>query len=96
MFRKLSDSISEKFSRKDDLGKQVEIVRVFDAYKELAGKFLKKSQIPQPLKLQRQVLTIAISSPSEASELRLHDADIVNQINKKFGKEVVRRIAYKF
>ncbi|KKW23485.1 MAG: hypothetical protein UY65_C0002G0010 [Parcubacteria group bacterium GW2011_GWA2_51_12] len=93
--KSLSDSLSEKFSRKDDLSRQLWIVKVFDLYrKELARIF--GSVIGEPRILKQGVLHVDTSSPSAASELRLREREIIDAINTQLKKPELKKITYRF
>ena len=94
MFEKLSNFLSEQFARKD-LQKQLEIVKVFDAYL-LQTKNLPQAEGARPLSLRNKVLIIGVPSSVAAGDLRLRESQIIEQINSTLGKEVVRRIVYRF
>lgn len=93
--RRLSNILQSKFQRKDDLSQQLEIVRVFDVFKSEVGKIFPK-QTPQPLSLKNKTLTVQVSSSAQANELRLREPNMISKINANLGKEVLKKIIYRF
>ena len=96
MFKKISTILSRKFSKKDDLSKQIQIVKVFDLYRDGDKSFFPKGPEARPISLRNMVLTIQATSSSHASELRIREYEIMETINHHFGSEVVKRILYRF
>ena len=92
--RKLSNILQAKFAHKDDLSKQLEIVKVFDIFKAEIGKIFHKN-IPQPISLKNKTLTVQVGSSAQGSELRLRGDAIAAKINKELDKEVVKRVVYR-
>lgn len=96
MFKKLSDALKDKFSRKDDLSKQLEIVKIFDLYRGEIRKFFPKEEDFELVSLKNNILTVRTSSSVLASELRMRENDLIKNINNKLGKEALKRIVYRF
>lgn len=96
MFRKLSDHLNAKYSRKDNLSRQLEIVTVFDAYKEEIKKRFPPGTGTRPISLRNKILTVETSSAVMANELRLAEGQILEKINTAASKESVKRIRYRF
>ena len=84
-----------KSGRKDDLSKQLEIVKVFDLFKEELKNLFPKEGV-NLISLKNKTLKVQVSSSSYASELRLHEKDIIKKINDIFGKQVITRTVYRF
>ncbi len=95
MFKKLSDTLKAKFGGRDELSRQLEIVKIFDIYKEVVKKNSPKPA-GLPIKLRNKVLTVQTTSPSQANELRFEELRALQAINQKIGREVVRRIIYRY
>ncbi|OGE75634.1 MAG: hypothetical protein A3K06_00575 [Candidatus Doudnabacteria bacterium RIFCSPHIGHO2_01_52_17] len=91
----LADSLSEKFSRRDDLSRQLRIVKVFDLYREAVAKIF-GSAIALPRSLKRTVLSVETSSAAAASELRLREGEVLEAINVQFKSPQVTKIIYRF
>lgn len=93
--RKLDKFLDEKFTRRDDLARQLRIVRVFDIYKSVlkAGGFAGKVH---PVSITKGILTVVAGSGAEASELRFYEKAALGEINAKLGKATVARIRYRF
>lgn len=96
MFNKLSNILGNKFSRKDDLSKQLEIVKVFDLYRQEIKKFLPAGTEVRLVSLKNKVLTVSIPSSVLASELRLRETSALQNINSRFGNDAVTRVRYRF
>ncbi|MDP3741125.1 MAG: DciA family protein [bacterium] len=88
MFKKISDELQRRFSRKDELSKQLEIVKIFDILKKEAG--------ATPVSLRNKTLVVQTSSSAASASLRLREAEILRKINEAMGKEAVKRVIYRF
>lgn len=95
MWGKLGGILGAKFSRKDDLSRQLEIVKVFDLYRQELEKFLPDLDV-ELVSLKNKTLKVRVTSPVMANELRMREGEILRQINKSFGRDVVGRVAYRF
>lgn len=96
MSTKLGDILGGKFSRKDDLSRQIAIVRVFDIYREEVAKQFSSQVSVRPVSLRHKVLTVSAGSSVLASELRMREGEVVKEINKQLEKEIVKRVIYRF
>lgn len=96
MFKKLSDSLRTKYNRKDELSRQLEIVRIFDIYRKELKKIFPQNREAKPVSLKNQILTVQTKSSVAANELRLKESRIIEKINQETGKEVIRKILYRF
>jgi len=94
MVQRLSSILSAKFSQKDDLSKQLEIVKVFDLVRAELKKI--KFNDVKLISLKNKTLTLHIESSVAANELRLREDAIIKSINQDLGKEVLRRMVYRF
>ncbi|OGE75740.1 MAG: hypothetical protein A3C85_04525 [Candidatus Doudnabacteria bacterium RIFCSPHIGHO2_02_FULL_48_21] len=93
--RSLSNILRDKFSRKDDLSKQIEIVKVFDLYRaELQKLSLEKDATAVSLK--SKTLLVQLTNSVVASELRLREMNMVAKVNANMGKDVIKRVVYRF
>lgn len=92
--KKLANILQSKYGQKDDLSRQLEIVKVFDIFKAEAGKIFPK-QTPQPISFKNKVLTVQTASSAQANELRLRANNIIQSINQGLSKEVVKRVIYR-
>ena len=95
MIERLGKIIRTKFSRQDDLSRQLEIVKVFDLYKEEIKKFFPKDSGVIPLSLKNKILRVEAQNSVQASELRFHETEILQTINEKFGREILIKIIYR-
>ena len=93
MFKSLSKIIFSKFSKKSDLSHQLEIVKVFDLYREQLRDL--PGGAPSPVSLKDQVLVVQVDSSVQASELRLREAMVIDKVNSQMGKEVLKKIIYR-
>ena len=91
---RLSKILSDRFERQDDLSKQLAIVKVFDLFRDE----LKKLNFDgvELVSLKNKTLTLQIESSVAANELRLREDKIIKAINQGLGKEVLRRVVYRF
>ena|SRR3989344_8367335 len=96
MFKRLSDTLNAKFSRKTDLAKQLEIVKVFDIYKKEARKLFADPVDFKLISLRHKKLVVQASSSAMAGELRLYEGPIIEKINEVMKRPVVERIVYRF
>lgn len=96
MFKKISESLKEKFGRKDDLSRQLAIRRVFDLYKAELAALPPNLRTADPASLKDGVLTVSVESAAAANELRYREAALIEKINAAFGQEIIRRILYRF
>lgn len=96
MPHKLSDILGAKFSRKDELSKQLQIVKVFDLYREEIKKIFPQEIDIKPLSLKNKILTVEVPSSVVANELRMREEGAVNKICRELGKEIIKRIIYRF
>lgn len=94
MFNRLSNILSSKFSRKDDLSRQVEIAQVLDLCRR---EF--KTQFPNEevrvMSLKNKILSVEVSSSALASEVRLREQIIISKINTMTGQEALKKIVYR-
>lgn len=88
MFKKLADTLSAKYKRKDYLSRQLAIVQVFDIYEKATG--------TRPTSLKNKRLLVKTRSSAEANQLRLREVGVVRTINKKIGRAIIDRIIYRF
>ncbi len=96
MFKKLGETLQGKFSRKDELSRQLEIVRIFDLYRAEIKNLIPESEAIRPVSLQKKTLTVKTRSAVMANELRLHEAKILKVINQTVGHQAVKRVIYRF
>jgi predicted nucleic acid-binding Zn ribbon protein len=95
-FTPLGDALQNKLIHNDPLKNQIESAEVVEIVKsvmvELFGEDLAKDA--NPLFLKNRTITISCASSVIAQEIRLNQADIVQKINDKLGKNEVDRIRY--
>lgn len=95
MFNSLSKILGDKFSRKDDLSKQIEIVKVFDLSRAELEKIVPDEKV-KIVSLKNGTLLLEIPNSVVAGELRLREANLISKVNANLGKEVVKKIIYRF
>ena len=96
MFKKISDTIKDKYARKDELSRQLLIVRVFDIFKRETAEIFGEDAGVKPAALRNKVLRVETKSSVLANELRFHDQKILEKINRSLGSEAVKKIIYRF
>lgn len=92
----LGDAIYDKMNKQKALKNQIKASEAVDVailvFNALFGDEMAKHA--KPLFLKNRTLTVSCSSTAMASEIRLNQAKIVDEINKKIGKDEVDRIRY--
>ena len=95
-FTPLGDALHDKMKGQKSLQNQIEAseaVEIAEAvFLDLFGEDM--AVHAKPLFLKNRTLTVSCSSTSMASEIRLNQATIVEEINKKMGKDEIDRIRY--
>jgi predicted nucleic acid-binding Zn ribbon protein len=95
-FTPIGDTLKDNVDSKGPLQAQVQASLVLDSAKtvleELFGKEL--ANHANPLFLKNRTLTISCASSAISQEIRLNQAQIVEKINSKIGKNEVDRIRY--
>ncbi len=96
MFKKIKDIIPSSLSRYG-LDRQAQasfVCFIFkEAIKEKWGEEVSKNI--QPLSFKNGVLRIKVSDSIMASEIQLNQFEITNKINKKIGKDIVKRLQFR-
>lgn len=95
MLDPLSEELKKRLKRKDSLAKGLEITRVFAIFEGETSRLLPGEKII-PKSLKNKTLIVEISSAVVASELHLHERILLNTINTFFGKEVVKKVIYRY
>jgi predicted nucleic acid-binding Zn ribbon protein len=95
-FTPLGEALQKKVTQNTPLSKQVEASMVILYAEETIKEIFGTSNAIQakPLFLKNRTLTITCASSSIAQEIRLKQQQIVDNINKKIGKNEVDRIRY--
>lgn len=96
MFDKLSHIFDGKFKPQDELSRHLEIVKVFDLYKQELTKLFPAQNLPQLVSLKNGQLLIRTKSPAQAASLRLREAEATAAVNRKLGRQIIRRVVYRF
>lgn len=95
MFNSLSKILGDKFSRKDDLSKQIEIVKVFDLYRAEIKNLWPEEEIII-VSLKDKTLLVQLNNSVLANVLRLREHTVIHKINALMSKEVIKKIIYRF
>lgn len=95
-FTPLGDAIQDSLNAKDALGKQVQAASVLDAATTVFEQRFGKEEAAQvvPRFVKNKTLTVTCSSSVIAQEIRLNQAEIVDQINDVCGAKEIDRIRY--
>lgn len=95
-FSSLGDTLSDRFTQKGPLKKQLDDSQVVEEAKlvllDLFGEEMSKQA--NPLFLKNRTLTISCASSAMAQEIRLNQVQIVEKLNEKLGRIEVDRIRY--
>ncbi|PLX28524.1 hypothetical protein C0581_02125 [Candidatus Parcubacteria bacterium] len=95
-FTPLGDTLHDN-SEKDAAGKkQLEEAEIIEIAQSVFEEMFEKEMALQakPLFLKNRTLTVSCSSSAIAGEIRLNQAEIVEKMNEKLGKNEVDRIRY--
>lgn len=96
MFNELSKLLGSKFGRKDELSRQLLIVKVFDIYRSELSQVFPDGKDTNPIILKNKILTVQTSSSSAANELRFHEEKMIARINQEVGPGTIKKILYRF
>lgn len=89
-------SLIVKKKRQRWLGKPVEIYELFEVWNKNSEKiFGKKNARCWPKALRGKVLIIGVNSAPLATELQFRQSQLIELINRHFGKKIVNRIVFK-
>lgn len=95
-FTSISDSLKQTLGKHTSLRKQVEASQVVEYATQVFTELFpaELATHAKPLFLKNRTLTVTCSSAVLAQEIRLRQQEIVENINKKLGKQEVDRIRY--
>lgn len=95
-FTPLGEALHDKMKGQKSLKNQIEASEAIEiagaVFVELFGEEM--ATHAKPLFLKNRTLTVSCSSTTMANEIRLNQAKIVEEINKKMGTDEVDRIRY--
>lgn len=82
--------------KKKGLNRQIEAVLVIDKFHEIIKDIWGEdiSEQAKALHLKDKKLTIACLSSVAAQEIRLHESEILEKLNKEFGDGMVEKLRY--
>ena len=95
MFNKLSNILSSKYRKKDDLSRQIQIAKVLDLCRE-EFRYLFPSEEINVVSLKNKTLLVELNNSVLASELRMRETRIISKVNGQIGSEVIKKIIYRF
>jgi predicted nucleic acid-binding Zn ribbon protein len=95
-FTPLGDALQDKMKSTSPLKKQVEASEAVEAATAVIEHMFPADLVghAKPLFLKNRTLTVTCASSTMAQEIRLRQAELVDNINKKLGKNEVDRIRY--
>jgi phosphopantetheine adenylyltransferase len=91
----LKDLLSDSIKRAK-ISDQVDAIRIFEYFKKEIGEKIGERALNR-LKLvsfKNGVLKISILSSALASEIKLHEQEIINNINQQFKKKVIKKLLF--
>ena len=86
-------NVIRKIIKNPKLSKRLDNIKVIEIWEEIIGKNLEKYVIDS--KVYNNKLYIKLKSSTLRSEFTYQKTDLVNQINKKFGKKIIEDIILK-
>jgi len=95
-FSPIGDTLQDKVNQNKPLQKQVEAGQIVEIAETVFASLFGPDEAihVKPLFLKNRTLTVTCSSSTVAQEIRLNQAEIVEKINTKMGKNEVDRIRY--
>ena len=95
-FTPLGDALKNKIAAQTPLKRQIEASQIIEHAQDILLKMFGKEQINGTAAtfLKNRTLTISCANSAIAQEVRLHQQEIVDGINKQLGKNEVDRIRY--
>ncbi|MCF6276537.1 MAG: DUF721 domain-containing protein [Candidatus Magasanikbacteria bacterium] len=95
-FTPLGQELKNKFNQNTTLQKQIETSSIIEIAEEIMKEFFGKDSVTltRPLFLKNRTLTVSCASSVMAQELRLRQKELVEEINKKVGKNEIDAIRY--
>ena len=90
--RKLS-SVIKKIVSNPKISDKLENLKIIEIWNEILGNNLQKYIIDS--KVYNRKLLVKIKSSTLRNELGFKKTDLINQINKKFGKKIIDEIILK-
>lgn len=78
--------------RRYNFDESIKVERVEQAYRDTVGEFLVKLTRAVNYDVQSHTLKVTLSSPALRNELSYKITDLKNAINKRLGKEEVKKV----
>lgn len=86
-------NVIRKIIKNPKLSKRLDNIKVIEIWEEIIGKNLEKYVIDS--KVYNNKLYIKLKSSTLRNEFTYQKTDLVNQINKRFGKKIIKDIILK-
>ena len=86
-------NVIRKIIKNPKLSKRLDNIKVIEIWEEIIGKNLEKYVIDS--KVYNNKLYIKLKSATLRNEFTYQKTDLVNQINKRFGKKIIEDIILK-
>jgi len=83
-------NLLEQRSEHKGLSHTVQSARVCARYEQVIGQSFPQVGETEAVKIERGMLTVTASSPAQASFLRLHEEEIITQVNQHLADEAWR------
>lgn len=86
----------KSFSARHKISVQVQAAMVCNFWEKYAGEFLEKKVIEKSkaISFSRGTIKIAVLGSAYANEIQMQRHNIIEKINKKFGRRVVERVRF--
>lgn len=94
-FKSLKDDLTKRVQQtgiSEEVEASLVLEKVTSVLKRLFGDDVDKKM--KPLYVKRGVLTVSCLSSVAAQELKLHEREIIQDVNTHFGKSVVDRVRF--
>jgi len=98
MFVPIKIILQKKFGQNLRLRSGLEKIQVKELWKEISLKVLKKktAALLKPLSFNRNVLIVSACHHFAAQEAKLKEEEIKKEINSCFGREILKKVVYKY
>ncbi|MFH1598195.1 MAG: DciA family protein [Patescibacteria group bacterium] len=96
MIVKINQTLLKKSLRRLGVEEQVEASQVLEEFQRLIeGQLGKKTRrLVKPLYLKNQTLHISVTSSVLATEIKIHQGQIIKNLNYKFKKTLVKNLRF--
>ncbi|HOX60413.1 MAG TPA: DUF721 domain-containing protein [Candidatus Magasanikbacteria bacterium] len=92
----IGDTLKNKFGNQAGVAKGVEAAQIIEVAQKIMDKIFSPelAALMKPLFMKNRTLTISCSSSAVAQELRLHQNEVVELMNKEIGRNEIDRVRY--